>query len=456
MGYMFDTLTDKFTRAIKSLRGQSKLTEQNIDSVLREVRIALLEADVHIQVVKIFLQRIKAKALGIEVLHSLNPSQQFIDIVHTELTEIMGGKKPEEQLITFSAKSPTVIMMVGLQGSGKTTTCGKLAKYLKQNGHFPLLVSVDVYRPAAIEQLNIVARDADVQCFTVNSKDPLIISQSAIKQAQNKGWDVVILDTAGRLHIDDILMEELINLQNYCMPTEIIFVADAMTGHDALHSAGTFHEKLNLSGIILTKIDGDARGGAALSIKHVTGMPIKFVGNGEMLNDFEPFYPDRMAQRILGMGDVLSLIEKVKGQINAKEADDLTQHIVKNQFCLEDMRLQLRQVQKLGSMQKIIEMLPGSGNVKQQLSASITDKRVRHLEAILNSMTAKERQNHSIIDGKRKRRIALGSGRTVNEVNQLLRQFMEMRKMMSQMNKPSFMKRIQTMRGINNISNFPF
>ena len=451
---MFDTLTEKLTRAMKSLRGQAKLTERNIEEALREVRMALLEADVHVQVAKTFLQRVKEKALGTEVLQGLNPAQQFIDVVYQELTAIMGGEAPERPL-ALAAKPPTVVMMVGLQGSGKTTTCGKLGKYLKKNGHFPLLVPADVNRPAAIEQLHVVARDAGVPSFHSDSRDPLAICRAAVLEAAQKGWDVVILDTAGRLHLDENLMDELARIKTACEPGEILFVADAMTGQDAVRSAGAFHEKLAISGVILTKADGDTRGGAAFSIKHITGMPIKFVGNGEKLDDFERFHPDRMAQRILGMGDMLTLIEQAKDKIDEKEAEGLARRMVKNQFSLEDMRSQMQQIKKLGSMQKILGMLPGMGQIKQQLETAATDKRMKHLEAILDSMTPKERQNHNLLDGKRKRRIAAGSGRPVHEVNQLLKQFLEMKKMMSQMNNPSFMKRMQGMQNMQNMPGMP-
>ncbi|MDR3670439.1 MAG: signal recognition particle protein [Holophaga sp.] len=448
---MFETLSDKLTRAMKSLRGQSKLTERNIEDALREVRMALLEADVHVQVARTFLQRVKEKALGTEVLQGLNPAQQFIDVVYQELTAIMGGEAPERPL-ELAAKPPTVVMMVGLQGSGKTTTCGKLGKYLKKTGHFPLLVPADVNRPAAIEQLHVVAKDAGVPSFRTESRDPVEICRLAVQEAAQKGWDVVLLDTAGRLHLDETLMDELDRIKGACEPTEILFVADAMTGQDAVRSAGAFHEKLAITGVILTKADGDTRGGAAFSIRHITGMPIKFVGNGEKLDDFERFHPDRMAQRILGMGDMLTLIEQAKDKIDEKQAEGMAKRMVKNQFSLEDMRSQMQQIQKLGSMQKILGMLPGMGQMKQQIETAVTDKRMKHLEAILNSMTAKERQNHNLLDAKRKRRIAAGSGRPVNEVNQLIKQFLEMKKMMSQMNNPSFMKRMQ---GMQNMQGMP-
>ena len=443
---MFESLTDKLSKAMKSLRGQATLSEKNIEEALREVRMALLEADVHIQVTKTFLAKVKEKALGSEVLNGLNPSQAFIDIVYHELTAIMGGTAPERPL-EFAAKPPTVVMMVGLQGAGKTTTCGKLARYLKKNGNSPILVPADVYRPAAIEQLQLVAKDAGVPCYRTESKDPVDICRSAVEEARLKGWDVVILDTAGRLHLDETLMNELARIKAATAPAEILFVADAMTGQDAVRSAGAFHEKLGITGVILTKTDGDTRGGAAFSIKHITGQPIKFAGNGEKLDDFERFHPDRMAQRILGMGDVLTLIEQAKDKIDEGEAERMAQRFMKNQFSLEDMLSQMRQVQKLGSMQKIMGMLPGMGQLKEQLETVATDKRMKHLEAILTSMTPLERRNHQLLDGKRKRRIAAGSGRPVHEVNRLLKQYLEMKKMMTQMNDPRFMKRMQAMAG---------
>ena len=308
---MFDSLAQKLSQAMKSLRGQAKLTEANLEAVLREVRMALLEADVHVSVARTFLQRVKEKALGAEVMQGLNPAQAFIDIVHQELVEIMGGQAPEHPL-TFASKPPTVVMMVGLQGAGKTTTCGKLAVFLKKTGRSPLLVPADVYRPAAIEQLHVVAKDAGVPSFRTEEKDPVAICAAAVAEARLKGWDVVVLDTAGRLHLDETLMEELARIKAATSPDEILFVADAMTGQDAVRSATAFHEKLGITGVVLTKTDGDTRGGAAFSIKQATGQPLKFVGEGEKLEDFQRFHPDRMAQRILGMGDVLSLIEHAK------------------------------------------------------------------------------------------------------------------------------------------------
>ncbi len=444
---MFESLTDKLSKAMKTLRGQTRLTEKNIEEALREVRMALLEADVHVQVARTFLARVKEKALGAAVLDGLNPAQQFVDIVYQELTEIMGGQAAEQPL-AFATKPPTVVMMVGLQGSGKTTTSGKLAKYLKKLGRAPILVPADVQRPAAIEQLHVVAKDAGVPSFRSASTDPVEICRSAVEEARLKGWDVVILDTAGRLHLDEGLMAELLRIKEACAPDEILFVADAMTGQDAVRSASAFHEKLAITGVVLTKTDGDTRGGAAFSVKHATGRPIVFVGAGEKLDDLERFHPDRMAQRILGMGDVLTLIEHAKDKLDEKEAARTAERLMKNQFTLEDMRTQMQQMAKLGSMEKILGMLPGMGQLKDQLASVATDKRLKHTEALLNSMTPKERANHNLLDGKRKRRIAMGAGRPVAEVNQLLKQFLEMKKMMTQMNDPKAMKRMERMAGM--------
>jgi len=443
---MFDSLSQKLSQAMKALRGESKLTEANLEGVLREVRMALLEADVHVAVARTFLQRVKEKALGQAVLQGLNPAQAFIDIVHRELVEIMGGEAPEHPL-AFASKPPTVVMMVGLQGAGKTTTCGKLAVFLKKLGRSPLLVPADVYRQAAIEQLHVVAKDAGAPSFHTEETDPVAICKAAVAEARVKGWDVVVLDTAGRLHLDETLMEELARIKATVSPDEILFVADAMTGQDAVRSATAFHEKLGITGVVLTKADGDTRGGAAFSIKQATGTPLKFVGEGEKLEDFQRFHPDRMAQRILGMGDVLSLIEHAKEKLDEKETEAMAQRLAKNQFTLEDMRKQFQQVKKLGSMNKILGMLPGVGQMKEQLASVATDKRLNHMEAILNSMTPRERANHNLLDAKRKRRIAAGSGRPVSEINQLLKQYAEAKKLMGQMNDPRFMNRMQRMAG---------
>jgi signal recognition particle subunit SRP54 len=347
-------------------------------------------------------------------------------------------------------------MMVGLQGAGKTTTSGKLALFLKKLGRAPLLVPADVYRPAAIEQLHVVAKDAGVPSFRTDEQDPVAICTAAVAEARLKGWDVVVLDTAGRLHLDDALMDELARIKAKVAPDEILFVADAMTGQDAVRSATAFHEKLGITGVVLTKTDGDTRGGAAFSIKQATGQPLKFVGEGEKLEDFQRFHPDRMAQRILGMGDVLSLIEHAKDRIDEKEAEVMAKRLAKNQFTLEDMRKQFQQVQKLGSMNKLLGMLPGMGQIKDQLATVATDKRIKHLEAIINSMTPAERSNHNLLDGKRKRRIAAGCGRPVSEINQLLKQFVETKKMMGQMTDPKFMARMQRMAKMGGGPNLPF
>ena len=361
------------------------------------------------------------------------------------------------KIMLFPSTSPTVVMMVGLQGAGKTTTCGKLAVFLKKLGNSPILVPADVYRPAAIEQLHIVARDAGVPSFRTDEKDPVAICAAAVAEAKLKGWDVVVLDTAGRLHLDEPLMEELARIKAATGPDEILFVADAMTGQDAVRSATAFHQKLGITGVVLTKTDGDTRGGAAFSIKQATGQPLKFVGEGERLEDFQRFHPDRMAQRILGMGDVLSLIEHAKDRIDEKEAEVMAKRLAKNQFTLEDMRKQFQQVQKLGSMSKIMGMLPGvTKEMKDQMASAATDKRVKHLEAIINSMTPAERANHNLLDGKRKRRVAAGSGRPVSEINQLLKQFVETKKMMGQMNDPRFMARMQRMAKTGSGPKFPF
>ena len=362
--------------------------------------------------------------------------------MHRELVEIMGGQVPEHPL-AFASKPPTVVMMVGLQGAGKTTTSGKLALYLKKQGHSPLLVPADVYRPAAIEQLHVVAKDAGVPSFRTEETDPVAICKAAVAEAKLKGWDVVVLDTAGRLHLDEALMAELGRIKAETSPDEILFVADAMTGQDAVRSAGAFHEQLGITGVVLTKADGDTRGGAAFSIRQITGQP------------FQRFHPDRMAQRILGMGDVLSLIEHAKERIDEKEAEVMAKRLAKNQFTLEDMRKQFQQVQKLGSMNKLLGMMPGMGAMKEQIAQAATDKRIKHLEAILNSMTPAERANHNLLDAKRKRRIAAGSGRPVSEINQLLKQYAETRKLMGQMKDPRFMARMQRMSQMGGIPGMP-
>ena len=425
---MFDNLQDKLQRVFKNLRGEGKLTEQNIQDALREIRMALLEADVNFKVVKQLVEGIKEKALGQEVLTALSPTEQVIKILRDELITLLGS---EEAKLKYSNNPPSVFMMVGLQGSGKTTSSGKLAKWLSKNGHRPLLVSVDIYRPAAREQLRVVAGQIGQPIYTgaVDGK-PLELATAARVEATQLGRDVVIVDTAGRLHIDDDLMIELEQLKEKLQPTEVLFVADAMTGQDAVKSASQFHERLGLSGVVLTKMDGDARGGAALSIRHVTGCPLKFIGTGEKPDAFEQFHPERVVSRILGMGDMLSLIEKVEESIDQKDALEMQRKMLRNEFSLEDFRDQLRQIKKLGPLESILGMLPQVGALKQLKDAQIDPKEISRVEAIICSMTARERRNHEIINGSRRRRIAKGSGTTVQEVNQLLRQYRQTRQMM--------------------------
>ena len=425
---MFDNLQDKLQRVFKNLRGEGKLTEKNIQEALREIRMALLEADVNFRVVKQLIEGIRQKALGREVLTALSPTEQVIKILRDELITLLGA---EERRLKYSNDPPSVFMIVGLQGSGKTTTTGKLAKWLSKNGHRPLLVSVDVYRPAAREQLRVVAGQIKQPVYKGGDNDrPLELAVAARVEAAQSGCDVVLVDTAGRLHIDDELMVELEQLRDKLKPTEVLFVADAMTGQDAVKSAARFHERLELSGVILTKMDGDARGGAALSIRHVTGCPLKFIGTGEKSDAFEPFHPDRVVSRILGMGDMLSLIEKVEESIEQKDALEMQRKMLQNEFTLEDFRDQLRQFKKLGPLESILGMLPQMGPLKQLKNADIDPQEINRLEAILCSMTPKERRNHEIINGSRRRRIAKGSGTSVQAVNQLLRQYRQARKMM--------------------------
>ncbi|MDA1313433.1 MAG: signal recognition particle protein [Acidobacteria bacterium] len=425
---MFDNLQDKLQRVFKNLRGEGKLTEQNIQDALREIRMALLEADVNFKVVKQLVEAIKEKALGQEVLTALSPTEQVIKILRDELITLLG---PEEAKLKYANDPPSVFMMVGLQGSGKTTSSGKLAKWLSKNGHRPLLVSVDVYRPAAREQLKVVAGQIGQPIYVGPAEGkPLELATAARVEATQLGRDVLIIDTAGRLHIDDELMIELEQLKEKLQPTEVLFVADAMTGQDAVKSASQFHERLGLSGVVLTKMDGDARGGAALSIRHVTGCPLKFIGTGEKPDAFEQFHPDRVVSRILGMGDMLSLIEKVEESIDQKDALEMQRKMLQNEFSLEDFRDQMRQIKKLGPLESILGMLPQVGALQQLKDVKIDPKEISRVEAIICSMTARERRNHEIINGSRRRRIAKGSGTTVQEVNQLLRQYRQTRQMM--------------------------
>jgi signal recognition particle subunit SRP54 len=435
---MFETLSEKLQRVFKNLRGEGRLTEQHIEEALKEIRMALLEADVHFKVVKQFTDTVRTKAIGAEVLQSLSPGQQVVKIVRDELIEILGGANVR---LNFASQPPTIIMLVGLQGSGKTTSSGKLAKWLEKGGHRPMLVSVDVYRPAAREQLKVIARDIGVKLWEGNPNDkPLQLCQDAEREARNTAYDVVIIDTAGRLHIDETLMKELGELKNALHPNEILFVADAMLGQDAVKSAQEFHEQLGFNGFILTKMDGDARGGAALSIRQVTGQPIKFVGTGEKYDALELFHPDRLVSRIMGMGDILSLIEKAEEIVDKKKAVELQEKMLSDGFTLEDFRDQLKQIRKIGTLDQILGMLPSIGPFKDMQKVKVDEKELVRVEAIINSMTPKERRNHQLINGSRRKRIAKGSGTSVQQVNQLLKQYAQTRKMMKGM-KNSFLGR---------------
>ncbi len=448
---MFENLQERLQRTFKSLRGQAVLNEENMQETLRELRLALLEADVNFKVVKQFIDQVQAKAVGQQVQTALSPGEQVIKIVRDELIEILGK---DTARVKFASQPPTVVLMAGLQGSGKTTTSGKLAHWFKNGGHRPLLVSVDVYRPAAREQLKVVAQAIKAQIYQgevgeANTATVEKLAKEARREAINSGCDVLIVDTAGRLHIDDQLMDEMQSLKRLLNPQEILFVADAMTGQDAVRSADEFHKKLTLTGVVLSKVDGDARGGAALSIRQVTGAPIKFIGVGEKYDALEPFHPDRIVSRILGMGDILSLIERAEQHVDKKKAQDMAARALSGDgFSLEDFREQLRQVKKMGSMQNLMGMLPSVGPFAglQKHADKIDEKQISHVEAIINSMTAHERHHHDVINGSRRKRIARGSGTTVQEVNNLLRQYAQMRKMFKQMGKGSFMRRMAGMK----------
>src|SRR6266853_744315 len=426
---MFDNLSDKLQRVFKNLRGEGKLSAANMEAALREIRVPLLEADVNFRVVKQLIEAVKEKAMGEEVLASLSPTQQVVAIVRDELTRILGSHQSK---LRFANEPPSVIMIVGLQGSGKTTSTGKLARWLSKNGHSPMMVSVDVYRPAAREQLRVVAKDVGLPIYpgTPDETKPIDLARSARRETANSGRDVLLVDTAGRLHIDEDLMTELQQLKELLAPVEILFVADAMTGQDAVKSAEEFHKRLAITGVILTKMDGDARGGAALSIRHVTGQPLKFVGVGEKSDALEPFYPDRAASRILGMGDMLSFIEKAEEAIDKKQAVEMQRKIIENEFTLEDFRDQIKQHRKLGPLESIIGMMPQLGPLKDLKNVKVDEGEITRIVAIIDSMTPKERANHMLINGSRRRRIAMGSGTTVQEVNQLLKQYGQAKKMM--------------------------
>ena len=426
---MFDNLSDKLQRVFKNLRGEGKLSAENMEAALREIRVALLEADVNFKVVKQLIEAVKEKAMGEEVLSALSPTQQVIKIVRDELTRILGSHQSK---LRFVNEPPSVILIVGLQGSGKTTSTGKLARWLSKNGHSPMMVSVDVYRPAAREQLRVVAKDVGLPIYpgAPDETKPIDLARSARREAANSGRDVLLVDTAGRLHIDEDLMVELQQLKDMLAPVEILFVADAMTGQDAVKSAEEFHKRLGITGVILTKMDGDARGGAALSIRHVTGQPLKFVGVGEKSDALEPFYPERAASRILGMGDMLSFIEKAEEAIDKKQAVEMQRKLIENEFTLEDFRDQIRQLRKLGPLEGMLSMMPQVGILKDLKNVKVDENEITHVVAIIDSMTPKERANHMLINGSRRRRIAMGSGTTVQEVNQLLKQYGQAKKMM--------------------------
>ena len=425
---MFGGLTEKLTNAFKKFRNKGKLTEADVREGMREVKLALLEADVNFKVVKDFVKAVTERAVGAEVLESLLPAQQIIKIVNEELIRLMGGETPK---INISPKPPTVIMMVGLQGAGKTTHSAKIAAYYKKKGKNPLLVACDVYRPAAVDQLKIVGESVGVPVFSMGTKiSPVEIAKAGVEHARKNGFDMVFIDTAGRLHIDEELMAELVNIKNSVNPMEILLTVDAMLGQDAVNVAKTFNDLLDITGVVLTKMDGDTRGGAALSVKYITGKPIKFVGTGEKLDALELFHPDRMASRILGMGDVLSLIEKAEEAYDKKNAEELERKMRDQTFTLEDFLEQLHQLKKMGNLDQLIGMIPGAGSLKD---VQVDEKQMKRIEAIILSMTKKERTYPDIINGSRRRRIAKGSGTTVEDVNKLLKQFDQMKKMMKQL-----------------------
>jgi signal recognition particle subunit SRP54 len=430
---MFESLSDRLQGVFRSLRGEARLTEETVEAALRELRMALLEADVNFKVVKAFIDRVRDRAVDQEVLKSLTPGQQVIRIVRDEMLALFGdgtGGLPPSQA------HPRVILLLGLQGSGKTTTAGKLGRWLAKQGRHPLLVSTDVRRPAAIEQLSLVGKQAGVRVHEqAGVTDPVRRATGAMTEARNSGFDVVIVDTAGRLHIDDELMDELQAIKAAVQPTDLLYVADAMTGQDAIKSAGEFNRRIGVTGVVLSKMDGDARGGAALSVVGVVGVPIAFVGSGERLQDLEPFHPDRVVSRVLGMGDVLSLIEKAEEAVSQEDAEKLERKIRLDEFTLEDFRDQLRTIKKMGPLEQILGMLPGMGNLKELTAnrENVDDKQLARVEAIINSMTPKERRNHQLINGSRRKRIAKGSGASVEEVNRLLKQFIQMKKMLKQL-----------------------
>ena len=444
---IFEGLSDKLQNAFGKLRSKGKLTEADVKTAMREVKMALLEADVNFKVVKQFVATIKEKAMGADVLKSLTPGQQVLKIVKEELVDMMGGANSK---LTYSPSGFTVYMMVGLQGTGKTTTCGKLAAWLKQNGKKPMLCACDVYRPAAIDQLEVVGKAVNTPVFTMReSNEPLVIAKAALEEAQRKGCNVLIVDTAGRLQIDEALMDELVQLKKGIRPHEILLAVDALTGQDAVNIAEGFNEKLGIDGIIMTKMDGDSRGGAALSTKMVTGKPIKFMGTGEKYNALEPFHPDRIASRILGMGDVMSLIEQAENAYTEEEAARMEAKFRKNQFDLNDFLEQMGQISKMGGIAKLIDMIPGiSAADKKQIDFEKGKKDLDRMKAIIQSMTNAERENPNILNASRRKRIAAGSGQTVQSINQLIKQFDEMKSMMKKFNNPAALKKNKLFRGL--------
>jgi signal recognition particle subunit SRP54 len=428
---MFDALSNRLQDVFRSIRGEGRLTEANVENALREIRLALLEADVNFKVVKAFVDRVRDRAMDQEVLRSLTPGQQVVRIVRDEMLALFGDAKGGLQQ---SDKRPRVILMLGLQGSGKTTTSGKLGRWLTRQGRHALLVSTDVRRPAAIEQLNVLGKKAGLRVHDpAGEMDPVVRARGAVDEARNLGFDAVIVDTAGRLHIDDALMGELEAIKSAVEPVDLLYVADAMTGQDAIKSAGEFNRRVGVTGVVLTKLDGDARGGAALSVVSVVGVPIAFAGSGERLEDLEPFHPDRVVSRLLGMGDVLSLIEKAEAAIDVEDAEKLERKLRSNDFTLEDFRDQLRTIRKMGPLESILGMIPGLGNLKQLADQKPDEKQLNRVEAIISSMTPTERRRHDLINGSRRKRIARGSGTSVEEVNRLLKQFVQMRKMLKQL-----------------------
>ena len=428
---MFDALSNRLQDVFRSIRGEGRLTEETVENALREIRLALLEADVNFKVVKAFVDRVRDRAMDQEVLRSLTPGQQVVRIVRDEMLALFGDATGG---LTQTDKRPRVILMLGLQGSGKTTTSGKLGRWLTRQGRHALLVSTDVRRPAAIEQLNVLGKKAGLRVHDpAGEMDPVARARGAVAEARNLGFDAVIVDTAGRLHIDDALMNELEAIKGAVEPVDLLYVADAMTGQDAIKSAGEFNRRVGVTGVVLSKLDGDARGGAALSVVSVVGVPIAFAGSGERLEDLEPFHPDRVVSRLLGMGDVLSLIEKAEAAIDVADAKKLEQKLRQNDFTLEDFREQLRTIRKMGPLESILGMLPGMGNLKQLADQKPDEKQLNRVEAIIGSMTPEERRRHDVINGSRRKRIARGSGTTVEEVNRLLKQFVQMKKMLKQL-----------------------